>query len=170
MATEIAGFFRTRAQGEWAYQALRDNGFSNDEVSFLAGDEGGHETPALGPVESIGAESEAGEDALMGGLAGMTAGVIAAAIPGLGPLFLAGPFAVALGGMTLGVAAGGLVGFLKDRGVEQKDADFIAEGVARGGALVTVHNLTADRQKKARAILDKFGAIDTEDLGKESAA
>jgi hypothetical protein len=139
-----------------------------NEVSFLAGDERpAAATPAIGPIESIGAESEAGGDAMVGGLAGLALGVIAAAIPGLGPVFMAGPLAAAFGGMAAGAAAGGVIGYLKDRGIEKKDAEFIAEGVAKGGALVTVHNLSEDRADKAREILKKFNAVDTENLADE---
>ena len=167
MATEIAGFFRTRGDGERAYRALREQGFTHDEVSFVAGDDRPADMPALGPIESIGAESEAGSDALIGGLAGLAVGVIASTIPGLGPIFTAGPLAAAIGGMSAGAIVGGLVGFLKDRGMEQKDAEFIAKGVAEGGALVTVHDVSDDRAEKVREILKQSNAIDTETLADE---
>jgi hypothetical protein len=164
MATEIAGFFRTRAAGEAAYKALLDNGFTENEVSFVAGDTSVHEMPAVGPLESVGAESEAGSDAMIGGMIGVAAGVVAAAIPGLGPLFIAGPLAVGLGGMTAGAAAGGFIGWLRDRGIETKDAAFLAEGAAHGGALITIHDVDQEWSARAREILKKCGAVDTENL------
>jgi len=45
----IAGFFRTVADGEAARQALLSSGFTVDEVSFVAGDTRGNETPKIGP-------------------------------------------------------------------------------------------------------------------------
>ena len=168
MAKAIAGFFRTQAEGEAAKNALYEAGFSRDEVGFVAGDTRGHTTPAVGPVlKDAGTESEAGTDAFLGGAIGLTAGVIAFAIPGIGPLIAAGPLAAAIGGLTAGVAAGGIIGLLKDHGVSEEEAEFYAEGVHRGGALVTVHGVTEDREKSARKLLDEAGAIKVEELADE---
>jgi hypothetical protein len=167
MAKAIAGFFRTPQDGEAAQQALLSAGFTREEVSFLTGDTRGHETPAIGPIASTGSESEAVPDAWVGGVAGLAIGMVAAAIPGIGPLLAIGPLAGAIGGMTLGAAAGGLIGLLRDQGISQEEAEFYAEGVKRGGSLVTVQDVTDDRADKARDILKEHGAIDTETLAEE---
>jgi hypothetical protein len=168
MAKAIAGFFRTQTEGERAKAALYQAGFSQDDVSFLAGDTRSHETPKVGPpLMDAGTESEAGSDALVGGMVGLAAGVIAVALPGFGPLLAAGPLALALGGMTAGAAAGGIIGLLKDHGVSEEQAEFYAEGVRRGGALVTVHGVEGKREKAARKILDQSGAIEIEQLADE---
>jgi hypothetical protein len=160
----VAGFFHTRAQGEAAYQALIDDGFTRDELGFLCSDTRGHDMPKVGPVESIGAESEAPRDAWVGGAIGLAAGVVAMAIPGIGPALAIGPLAGAIGGLGAGVATGGVIGLLKDHGISEEEAQFYAKGVSRGGALVTVHGVPEDRAGKARDILKRQGALDTEDL------
>jgi hypothetical protein len=167
MAKAIAGFYRTRSEGEAAQEALLSNGFTRDEVSFLAGDTEPHETPAIGPQESVGADAEAGRDAWIGGAVGLAAGAVAAVFP-LGALVMAGPLATAIGGLSLGTAAGGIIGLLKDHGVAEKDAEFYAEGVKKGGALVTVQGVSKAREKKAREILDRYKPVDTEDLTPET--
>ena len=168
MAKAIAGFFRTRTEGERATDALNGAGFSGDEVSYVAGDTRGHQTPRVGPaLQDAGTESEAGQDAFVGGAIGLAAGVIALAIPGIGPILAAGPLAAAIGGMTAGVAAGGTIGLLKDHGISEEKLDFYAEGVRRGGALVLVHGVDGDREKSARKILDDAGAIEVEQLADE---
>lgn len=167
MAKAITGFFRTRSDGEAAQQALLSNGFARDEVSFVAGDTEGHETPAVGPVQDVGAETEAGRDAWIGGVVGLAAGVIAVVLPGIGPLIAAGPIAGAIGGLSVGAAAGGIIGVLKDHGVSEDEAEFYAEGVKRGGSLVTVYGVSDDRADEARKILDRAGAIDVEKLADE---
>lgn len=163
----IAGFFRTRAEGEAAQQALLSAGFTRDEVSFLAGDTRGHETPAVGPIEQVGADTEAAPDAWIGGIVGLAAGMIAVVLPGIGPLIAAGPLAGAIGGLSVGAAAGGIIGLLRDHGISEEEAQFYAEGVKRGGALVTVHDVTEDRAGQARKILEQHGALDTEDLSRD---
>jgi hypothetical protein len=164
----IAGFFRTREQGETARQALLDGGFTTDQVGFVAGDTRGHTTPRIGPIEETGAESETGRDALYGGMAGLALGMVAVVIPGIGPFIAAGPLAGvlagAIGGATVGATAGGIVGLLKENGVSDEEADFYAEGVKRGGALVTVHGVSDERASEAKRIFEKHGAIDTESL------
>ena len=167
MAKAIAGFFRTRGEGDAAEQALLSAGFTRDEVSVVAGDNRTTGTPKIGPVEETGAESEAGQDAFLGGVVGLAAGAVAIAIPGIGPLIAAGPLAGALGGLAVGAAAGGLIGLLRDHGISKEEAEFYAEGVKRGGSLVLVHGVPDDRASRAREILDGHGAIEVEKLADE---
>jgi hypothetical protein len=168
MAKAIAGFFRTVGEGEMARQALYQAGFTQDEVGFVTGDTRGHQTPAVGPVlKDEGSESEAGSDAFVGGAIGLAAGLFAVLLPGFGWLVAAGPLVGAFGGLTAGVAVGGLFGILKDHGVSDEAAEFYAEGVKRGGALVTVHGVAEKRETEARKILDRSGAIEVEKLADE---
>ena len=166
MANVIAGFFRTQAEGERAKAALHQAGFSENEVSFIARDTRADDLPRVGPSVKE-AESEAGSDAIVGGLIGLAVGMIAVVLPGIGALIAAGPIAGAIGGMAAGAAAGGIIGLLKDHGISEEKAEFYAEGVRRGGALIIVHNVEGERQKTARDILDKSGAIEVEQLAEE---
>src|SRR5580700_3944166 len=135
MTKTIAGFFHTRSEGETAYNQLLANGFDRGQVSFVAGDTRGHETPAIGPIEGTGADSEMPQDIAMGSAIGLTAGLILLVIPGVGPLLAAGPLAAAMGGLTAGAATGGIIGLLRDNGVSEEEAAFYEEGVKRGGSL-----------------------------------
>ncbi len=168
MAKTIAGFFRTQEDGVLAKAALDQAGFTDDQVSFLAGDTRGHQTPSVGPaLQDEGTESEAGSDAFVGGVIGLAAGVLALAIPGVGPFLAAGPLAAAIGGMTVGAAAGGVIGLLKDHGISEEEAQFYAEGVSRGGSLLVVHGLSEESEKRAQKILKDAGALSTEELADE---
>jgi hypothetical protein len=163
----IAGFFNTREQGEAAETALLASGYTRDEVSFVAGDTSGHQIPAIGPLETTGAESEAAGDAVIGGMVGLAAGAVAVILPGIGPLVAVGPLAGAIGGMGVGAAAGGIVGLLRDHGISEDEARFFAEGVKRGGSLVTVR-AAVERLNQARTTLERYGAIDTEKLSQDT--
>ena len=168
MAKTITGFFRTVTEGRSAQDALLAAGFTRNQVSFLAGDTRGHQTPAVGPpAADVGSESEAGADAWIGGAIGLAAGLIATVLPGIGAVLLAGPIAGAIGGLTLGAATGGVVGLLKDHGISEAQAQFYAEGVRRGGALITAHAIPEDREKEVRKIFDDKGAIEIERLADE---
>lgn len=116
-------------------------------------------------TETSGTAGSAGRGALAGGMIGGTAGLIAGlaglALPGVGPLVAAGPIAAALTGAGLGAIAGGLIGGLRAIGVSDTDAEYYAEAVRRGGALVVVK---AD-DARAPSIADtmrRHGAIDIE--------
>jgi len=167
MAKAIAGFFRTRGEGEAAEQTLLSAGLTREQVSLVAGDTRDKQTPKIGPIEETGAESESGMDAFVGGVVGLAAGAIAVAIPGIGPLIAAGPLAGALGGLAVGAAAGGLIGLLRDHGISEEEAEFYAEGVKRGGSLILVHGVGEDRANEVRKILDQKGAIEVEKLADE---
>src|SRR5580704_1578370 len=165
MAKTIAGFFRTRTEGERAMDALRQAGYTQDEIGFVAGDTRGHKTPKVGPaLKEEGSESEAVSDAFVGGAIGIAAGLFAVLLPGFGWLVAAGPLVGAFGGMTAGVAVGGFIGIMKDHGISEDEAEFYAEGVKRGGALVTVHGVDENREATAHKILTREGAIGVEEL------
>ena len=167
MAKTITAFFRTPGEADIALRHLFANGFRREEVSFVAGDTRGHETPSVGPLLDSGAEVEAGRDAWVGGAVGLMAGAIAAVLPGIGPLIAIGPIAGAIGGAAIGTAAGGVIGLLKEYGVPEEEAQFYAEGVRRGGALVAIHNMSKDRVDAARRILEEDGAVGVEALAEE---
>jgi hypothetical protein len=103
-------------------------------------------------VEATGAG--AGIGAALGGTAGLLAGLGIMAIPGLGPVVAAGWLAAAATGAVAGGAVGGIIGALTQAGVSKSDAEIYAEGVRRGGTLVTARVPDHDRSRY-EAILDQ---------------
>lgn len=101
-------------------------------------------------------ENEAAEDAKKGALAGGTVGGVtgllvglgALAIPGVGPVMLAGAaataIATAISGSAIGAAAGSLAGGLVGLNVPEDRANAYGERVERGGYLVMVEGSTTD--------------------------
>ena len=80
----------------------------------------------------------AGVGAAIGATAGTAAGLLTLlAIPGVGPVVGLGWLLPILGGAAIGGVTGGLVGALTRVGVSEEDAQAYAEGVRRGGTLVT---------------------------------
>ena len=94
-----------------------------------------------------GAGKGAGIGAGLGGAAGLLAGLGLLAIPGLGPVVAAGWLAATAVGAAAGAATGGIVGALTEAGVSQEDAHIYAEGVRRGGTLVSARVPDADRSR-----------------------
>jgi hypothetical protein len=111
-----------------------------------------------------GAAAGGGIGAAVGGVAGLLAGLGLLAIPGLGPVVAAGWLASTALVAVAGGAVGGLVGGLTQAGVSEEDAHVYAEGVRRGGTLVTAKVPDGDWQRY-EAILDR-SAVDIRERAK----
>ena len=128
---------------------------SQGEVSGGAGTTGNR-----GDEVASGALKGAGTGAAVGGVLGLVAGVASLAIPGVGPIIAAGPIASALAGAGIGAAAGGAIGALTNLGVPEDEAHYYAEGVRRGGTLVTVNAESDEAATCAAQVMRKHGAAD----------
>ena len=87
----------------------------------------------------------AGIGVALGGAAGLLAGLGILAIPGVGPVVAAGWLVSTVAGMAVGAATGGLIGALTQLGVPEEEAHAYAEGVRRGGTLVTARVPESER-------------------------
>ncbi len=154
MARTVVAIYENFQSANEAVRDLVDNGFPRNSISLVANDEKGNVTTAsndhpaddsIGDDGGKGAGVGAGIGAALGGIGGLLIGLGALVIPGLGPVLAVGPLAIALSTLTgAGVGAvtggvtGGLLGALIGVGVPEDQAEYYAEGVRRGGILVTV--------------------------------
>lgn len=156
-AQTFTALFDDYATASDAVRRLEAAGIPHDNISIVSNDashdqyrtEGSH--PGTGTGASLGT--------LLGGGAGLLAGLGMLAIPGLGPVVAAGWLASTLVGAGVGAAAGGIVGALTDAGVSHEDAHAYAEGVRRGGTLVTVRGDEAQAAQITN-VLDQNGTVD----------
>jgi hypothetical protein len=162
MAT-VVGLFDTSAQAQTAVEQLRSSGISPNAISVAMKSD--DNTTAVTSTTVTDTDTGSGivtgavGGGVLGGLAGLLVGVGALAVPGMGPLVVAGPLATTLIGAGVGAAAGGLVGALVSAGVPEEEARLYETGVQRGGVLVTVR--TPDgREQMVRDILNANGARD----------
>lgn len=164
----VVGLFDNFEQANRAASQLENAGIPRDNISVVAGNESGkYENYVSGTGEvGKGIAGGAGAGAAIGGGLGLVAGLMALAIPGFGPVIAAGPIAAALTGAGIGAAAGGLIGGLTKAGVSEHDAEYYAEGVRRGGVLVTVR-ATENQADIAADVLDDAGAFDVDEKAQE---
>jgi len=101
-----------------------------------------------------GAGAGAGIGAAVGGAAGLLAGLGLMAIPGVGPVVAAGWLVSTLAGAAAGGATGGVIGALSQAGVTKEEADVYAEGLRRGGAVVSARVADPDAGR-LQGILDR---------------
>jgi hypothetical protein len=166
--TTITALYDFREDAQRTLRELVDMGIPREDVSLVASDAAGEYSRYHGrdlPVESDTAEGAA-TGAVIGGLGGLVVGLAALAIPGIGPVLAAGPLASALiaGGVGAGVGAvaGGLVGALVDLGLSEEEAGYYAEGVRRGGTLLTV-TTTENMTNRVMDVMDRHNAVDIEE-------
>lgn len=156
MARTVVAIYDSFHTANEAVRDLVDGGFPRDNISIVANNTSGEfgynqSEVAQDKAETTAEESGAGAGvgagigAAIGGIGGLLIGLGALTIPGIGPVIAAGPLAVALSTLTgAGVGAvaggvtGGLLGALIGLGVPEEEAQYYAEGVRRGGVLVTV--------------------------------
>ena len=145
--------------------ALEAAGFGHENVSIVANNADTRYNTGNGAhVDDAGAAGTgATAGTIFGGGLGLLAGIGSLAIPGVGPVVAAGWLVATLTGAGLGAvvggAAGGLVGALTHAGVSEADAHVYAEGVRRGGSLVTVQ-AEEGRIPEAETILNGRNFVD----------
>ncbi len=158
----VTGLFDNYDDANDAVGELVATGVPRDDVSIVANNATGWQK---------GDETEAGEDAaagagvgaVIGGAGGLLTGLGLMAIPGLGPVVAAGWLAAtavgAIGGAVVGGAAGGIVGAMTKAGVPENDAHVYAEGVRRGGTMVTAR-VEDNLVPNAEQILKQYNSVD----------
>lgn len=155
----LTAMFDTYAAAANAVSRLESAGISHDDISIVSNDPE-HRAHLKETIdESTGTATGASLGTVLGGGAGLLAGLGLLAIPGLGPVVAAGWLAATLVGAGVGAAAGGVVGALTDAGVSHEDAHAYAEGVNRGGTLITVRTDGSNATRVAD-ILDGDGTVD----------
>jgi len=156
MTQTLTGLFDRYDDAQRAVKDLEAAGVPHRDVSIVANNGRGDHAEAVATDAATDAGAGAGIGAAIGGAGGLLAGLGLLAIPGLGPVVAAGWLAAtavgAVGGAAIGGAAGGLVGALTHAGVPEEDAHVYAEGVRRGGSLVTA-KVDEPLVPTARAIL-----------------
>lgn len=171
----VTALFERYADAEAAIEGVEALGIPHADIAILAShspDAPDISAPGTAPVageaeaNATEATGAAGTGATLGGLIGGGAGLLAGlgllAVPGLGPVVAAGWLVSALTGAGIGAAAGGLVGGLTGAGMSEAEAAAYAEGVRRGGTLVTVR-CEEGRSEQVIAALKAAGSIDLDE-------
>ncbi len=153
----VTGLFDDYASAERAVDDLEAAGIPSADISIVSYKDGGESNAAEGA--GVGA----GIGAAVGGAGGLLAGLGLMAIPGVGPVVAAGWLAAtltgAVGGAVAGGAVGGLIGAFTEAGVPEEEAQVYAEGVRRGGAVVSAR-VPEERVMEADAILSRADRVD----------
>lgn len=157
----VTGLFDDYNDARSAVNALEASGVRSDDISIVSNNTDNHHSDGSHAAE--GAGTGAGIGAVVGGAGGLLTGLGIMAIPGVGPVVAAGWLAAtaagAAAGAVAGGAAGGIVGAMTSSGVSEDDAHVYAEGVRRGGSVVTAKVEDAFAPE-AEAILKRSNLVD----------
>ena len=130
MTQTVTRSYESYADAETAVTRLEAAGVSPDDISII-----GYRQAKIADDAAVGA----GVGGALGGGAGLLAGLASLPIPGVGPVLAAGWIVGTLAaGATVGTAAGSLIGAMTGAGFGEDEANFLAETVRRGGAVVSV--------------------------------
>ncbi len=156
----VTGLFDDYADASAAVGELETAGVRSNDISIVSNNADQRHGDSNA---AEGAGTGAGIGAVVGGAGGLLTGLGLMAIPGVGPVVAAGWLAAtaagAAAGAVAGGAAGGIIGGLTSSGVPERDAHFYAEGVRRGGTLVTAKVEDA-LAPEAEAILKRSNWVD----------
>lgn len=152
MATKtIVTTFDDVRTAEAVVHRLHEAGFARDDLGWVARAANGEEV-AHGSASAVSSSALEGAEVggALGGLAGLLLGFAALAVPGIGPVVVAGPLLSALAGLGVGAAAGSIIDALVHVGVPRGEARKYADQLRVGAAIVTV--TVDDEEEETRAI------------------
>ena len=163
MTQTIVALYDDFTHVQQAVQEMVDAGFDRSDISIVANDADGRiQQSGLNPHDPAFADVKPGDGAGFGAIIGTLVGLGVALIPGVGPVLAAGPLAAALMagiGAAAGAVTGGMVAGLIDMGVTEEDAAYYAEGIRRGGVLVSV-SCPDEWANRAEDILNRHHPVD----------
>ena len=165
MTTTISRLYDSHAEARAAVRDLESAGVSHGDISIVASNadnwyDAKNKTYPDRDLDgrddrAEGAATGGGVGALAGGAAGLLAGLGIMAIPGIGPVVAAGWLVSTLTGAAAGGATGSIIGALSQQaGVSKEETEVYAEGLRRGGAIVSARVDEADAAR-LQAVMDR---------------
>jgi hypothetical protein len=166
MTVTISRLYNSYAEAREAVNNLEAAGVNHADISIIASNAdnwySADRKAAAFPDRDLDRKDDraeaagtgAGVGAAVGGAAGLLAGLGLMAIPGVGPVVAAGWLVSTLAGAAAGGATGGVIGALTQAGISKDEADVYAEGLRRGGAVVSARVADADASR-LKAVMDR---------------
>jgi uncharacterized protein (TIGR02271 family) len=162
--TTIVGVFDDREDARRAVAALKQAGFTDDQIGVVSHGESG-KAEAHGTMAAQGAVAGAAAGAGVGALWAL--GIAAGVLPGIGPAIAGGLLASVLASAAGGAVAAGIAGALVGLGIPEEEAKYY-EGEFRAGR--TVVTVRSARNVEAWDILSRHGAYNRDTRGQATTA
>ncbi|MBU3574126.1 general stress protein [Priestia aryabhattai] len=139
-AKRVIGVYKSEQDAIAAVEDLKSQGYATRDISIIGQDrrEVDRVTEETDTEVVDGITTGALTGGALGGLTGLLAGAGALAIPGIGPIVVAGPIAAVLTGSVTGAGVGGLTGTLVGIGIPKEGSEYHGHSVKEGRILVLV--------------------------------
>jgi hypothetical protein len=160
MAKTVIGLVQDRAEARKVIDDLLKSGFRKKDIGVISPQEDFDDMAKAVTKDMAGG-------AAVGALTGLVLAATTMMIPAFGPLLVGGPAATLVAGAAYGGLAGGIIGTLISKGVPEDQAHAYAEGVRRGGTLITVHAEDDKLAPRAERLLKCQGAVDIEERARQ---
>ena len=171
MTTTVSGLFASRNDASDAVSEIKSIGILNDDISIVTNKTEGQNAQRSAEDHTVdnsmsgtGTTDGAAIGGVLGGGAGLLAGLGALTIPGIGPVLGAGWLLTTAIGAVVGASGGGIIGALVGSGVNNDDAKVYVDHIRSGGTLVAVRAIETD-VPKVEAIMLKYKGMDTDRVG-----
>jgi hypothetical protein len=169
MTKTITGLYDTYDDAAQTVRDLAAAGVPDADISVVANNVDNRYFFKKESNAAPDAEAGAAVGGVLGGGAGLLAGLGLLAIPGVGPVVAAGWLVAtavgAVAGAGAGAATGGVIGSLTSAGVSREHAHIYAEGVRRGGTLVTAR-VDEHRAAAVEQIMRRHRSVDPDTRGR----
>jgi hypothetical protein len=165
----IAGIFASRGEAERAVRQLQAAEIANDRIAFLTPGTAGEEIETEVPVSDT---EQSGMGKAMGGAVGgalgtasglgLGAGVASLLVPGVGPVLAAGLIGAAIlgiGGASTGMAAGAALERTLADGVPHDELFVYEDALRNGKSVVIAFAEDEDDETRARQAFTDAGAL-----------
>jgi len=157
----VIGIFDDYQGAAKGIEALKEADFKAKDISILGSDKDDLRLVAAElDLEARGADKVVTTCGAIGAVGGTLLGLTLLAIPGAGPLLVAGPLMAALSGAAAGGVIGVITGALIHFDVPEYEAQIYAGHLTEGKVLVAVHTESHDDRVSAEDIMDESGAIE----------
>ena len=164
----VVGVYKDMAEAQKVVGALKEAHYSSEQISVVAAnpeDRFGEYTNGTKVYRDD--DVSGGEGAIVGGveggLIGLTLGLGALLIPGVGPIVAMGPLLSGLIGAGVGAVTGGITASLIDLGVPEDRATVYSEAMHQGYILVAVSGLNHNQIDNVEDIMNVFDVVDIDE-------
>jgi Heat induced stress protein YflT len=155
----VVGLFSSPVEARHAIEALRDAGFSAEQIGILSRDS--DDDPEVKSLKELSGNNLAtgaavGAAAGAGGGALWALGIAAGILPAIGPVIAGGVLAAIAASAAVGAAGGVIAGALTGLGISDEEAAYYTEEFNKGRVLVVVE--AKERSALAHELLLKHNS------------
>lgn len=161
MSKTIVALYDEIAVAKQVIEDLEEAGFEHNTISLITNDLQNQYEQSLAKNYAPKGDAVTGIEVasfgtIVGAIIGALVGLAAIMIPDIGIAIVAGLIVAGLAGALAGGITGGFLGILVNTGIAEDEAPYYAEGIRRGGTLISIQT---DQHLHAEDIMNRYGVV-----------